>query len=55
MTDATAIKEAAAINKEMLDASLVIHRIARRALSDEEAGSGYSATLAARSTDYWCR
>jgi hypothetical protein len=36
MTDAAAIKEAAAINKEMLDALLVIHRIARRALSDEE-------------------
>jgi hypothetical protein len=36
MTEAAAIKEAAAINKEMLDALLVIHRIARRALSDEE-------------------
>jgi hypothetical protein len=36
MTEAAAIKEAAAINEEMLDALLVIHRIARRALSDEE-------------------
>jgi hypothetical protein len=36
MTDAAAIKEAAAINKEMLDALLVIHRIAYRAMSDEE-------------------
>jgi hypothetical protein len=35
MTDVTAIKEAAAINKEILDALLIIHRIARRALSDE--------------------
>jgi hypothetical protein len=36
MTDATAIKEAAAINEEMLSTLLVIHRIARRAMSDEE-------------------
>ena len=36
MTEAAAIKEAAAINEEMLNASLVIHRIAHRALSDEE-------------------
>jgi hypothetical protein len=35
-TETAAIKEAAAINKEMLDALLVIHRIARRALSEEE-------------------
>jgi hypothetical protein len=36
MTEAAAIKEAAAINEEMLGALLVIHRIAHRALSDEE-------------------
>jgi hypothetical protein len=36
MTEAAEIKEAAAINEEMLDALLVIHHIARRALSDEE-------------------
>ena len=36
MTEAAAIKEAAAINEEMLNALLVIHRIAHRALSDEE-------------------
>jgi hypothetical protein len=36
MTDATAIKEAAAVNEEMVNALLVIHRIASRALSDEE-------------------
>jgi hypothetical protein len=36
MTEAAAIKEAAAINEETLDALLVIHRIASRALSDEE-------------------
>ena len=36
MTEAAAIKEAAAINEEMLNALLVIHRIARRALSHEE-------------------
>jgi hypothetical protein len=36
MTEAAAIKEAAAINEEMLDALLVIHRIASRALSAEE-------------------
>ena len=36
MTEAAAIKEAAAINEEMLDALLLIHRIASRALSDEE-------------------
>jgi hypothetical protein len=36
MTEAAAIKEAAAIDEEMLDALLMIHRIARRALSAEE-------------------
>jgi hypothetical protein len=36
MTEAAAIKEAAAINKEMLEALLVINRIANRALSAEE-------------------
>ena len=36
MNDTVAIKEAAAINEEMLDALLLIHRIARRALSEEE-------------------
>jgi hypothetical protein len=36
MTEAAAIKEAAAINEEMLDALLVIHRVASRALSDQE-------------------
>ena len=36
MTEAAAMKEAAAINEEMLNALLVIHRIAHRALSDEE-------------------
>jgi hypothetical protein len=36
MTDAAAIKEAAAINEEMLDALLVIHRVASRALSAGE-------------------
>ena len=36
MTQAAMIKEAAAINKEMLHALLVIHRIAQRAMSNEE-------------------
>lgn len=36
MTETAAIKEAAAINEEMLEALLVIHRIASRALSAEE-------------------
>jgi hypothetical protein len=36
MTEAAAIKEAAVINEEMLDALLVIHRVASRALSAEE-------------------
>jgi hypothetical protein len=36
MTEAAAIKEAAAINEEMLDALLVIHRVASRALSAGE-------------------
>jgi hypothetical protein len=36
MTEAAAIKKAGAINEEMLDALLLIHRIARRALSDQE-------------------
>jgi hypothetical protein len=36
MTDAASIREATVINKEMLDALLVIYRIASRALSDEE-------------------
>jgi hypothetical protein len=36
MTDTAAIKEAAAINEEMLDALLVIHRVASRALSGGE-------------------
>jgi hypothetical protein len=36
MTEAAAIKELAAINREMLDALLVIHRIAHRAMSNEE-------------------
>jgi hypothetical protein len=36
MTEAAAIKEAAAINQEMFDALLVIHRVASRALSAEE-------------------
>jgi hypothetical protein len=47
---------ASTINHEMIDALLVIHRIARRALSDEErVGQRYSATLAGRSTDFWYR
>ena len=36
MTEAAAIKEAAAINEERLQALLLIHRVACRALSDEE-------------------
>jgi hypothetical protein len=36
MTEAAAIKEAAAINEEMLEALLVIHRVASRALSPNE-------------------
>jgi hypothetical protein len=36
MTDTAAINEAAAINEEMFDALLVIHRVASRALSAEE-------------------
>jgi hypothetical protein len=36
MTESAAIKEAAVINEEMLDALLVIHRIASRALSTHE-------------------
>ena len=36
MTEAAAIKEAAAINEEALEALLVIHRVASRALSGEE-------------------
>ena len=36
MTEAAAIKKAAAINEGMLDALLMIYRIASRALSDEE-------------------
>lgn len=36
MTDAAAIKEAAAINEEMLNALLMIYRIATRAPCDEE-------------------
>jgi hypothetical protein len=51
MTEAAAIKEAAAINEEMLDALLVIHRIARRALSDEERIGQWNSDLAARSND----
>jgi hypothetical protein len=36
MTETAAIKEAAAINEEMLDALLIIHRIASRALSVDD-------------------
>jgi hypothetical protein len=36
MTDATAIKEAAAINTEMINTLLLIHRVASRALSTHE-------------------
>jgi len=43
------------INQEMI-VTLVMIRIACRALSDDERSvSGYRATLAARSMDYWCR
>jgi hypothetical protein len=36
MTDATAIKEAAAINTEMINTLLLIHRVASCALSTHE-------------------
>jgi hypothetical protein len=54
MTDATAIKEAAAINEEMLDALLVIYRVGSRAERRGARRAAGSATLAARSMDYWC-
>jgi hypothetical protein len=44
------------INEEMLDALLLIYRVAHRAMSEEErVGQRYSGTLAPRSADCWCR
>ena len=56
MTEAAAIKEAAAINEERLQALLLIHRVACGALSDEErVGQRIQRGPTARSGNCWSR